>query len=103
MVSSNLPERWLRLTPRPKRVAGAGDERLVRGARIAPGDELHVDRGGFRVAQPLAACEQLLEGVRQELVREHVLPAPEKLPGRDLVEDCRHLVILQSPGSEHRF
>jgi hypothetical protein len=28
--------------------------------------------------------------VRQELVREHVLPASEKLPGGDLVEDGRH-------------
>jgi hypothetical protein len=64
MVSSNLPEQWLRLTPRPKRVAGAGGESLVRGTRIPPRDELHVDRGGFRVAQPFSACDQLLEGVR---------------------------------------
>ena len=63
---------------------------------VAPGDELHVDRGGLRVAQPLAAREQLLERVRQQLVRGHVLPAPEQLAGRDLVEDGRHLVVAAS-------
>src|SRR5476649_2149087 len=56
------------LPPRAERVTGSGREGGVHGLSIAPGGELHVDRGGLRVALPLVPREELLQRVRQELV-----------------------------------
>ena len=50
-------------------------------------------RGGLGVSLALASGQQLLQGVREQLVRGHVLTAPEQLAGRDLVEDGGHLVV----------
>ena len=51
--------------------------------------------GGLGIAEPLAARQQLLQRMREQLVREHVLPTAEQLAGRDLVEHGGHLVIAR--------
>ena len=59
------PRSWLRLTPCPKGVSSSCDERLVRCSSVSPGDELHVDRGSFRIARPFAVDEQLFDDAGQ--------------------------------------
>ena len=83
----------LRLSPCPERIARSGNERLVRGAAVAPRNELHVHGRGLGVAEPLAARQHLLEGVRQQLVGRHVLTAAEQFGRRYLVENRGHLVV----------
>ena len=41
------------------------------------------------------AGKQLLEGVREQLVRCHILTSAEQLARGDLVENCRHFVVAQ--------
>src|SRR5438132_7009482 len=69
----------LRLSPRSERITGPGHERRVHCAGVAPVDELHIDCPGFCVTLPLAPSQQLFQGVRQELIRCHVLAAREEL------------------------
>src|SRR5687767_9863505 len=88
-----LQPSWLRLTPRAECVAGARYKRLIRRAAITPSDKLHVHRGGFGISQALAAGQELFERVREQLIRGHVLSAPEQFAGRNLVENRGHLVI----------
>ena len=69
-------------------------------ASFAPRPSRHVTSCMFIVVasvsrSPLAAREQLLEGVREQLVRCHVLTPPEQFAGGDLVENGRHLVVAQ--------
>ena len=74
----------------------SGAKRAIRGLAVSPRDELHVQRRRFGVALSLAPRQQLLEGVRQQLVRRHVLASPEQLAGRHLVEDGGHLVVRRA-------
>ena len=72
-------------------------------AAVAQAAEAHVHRGGLGVAQALAAREQLLERVREQLIRRHVLAAREQLTGGDLVEDGGHLVVPGVAGAARRL
>jgi hypothetical protein len=50
----------------------------------------------FGVPLSLAPCQQLLERVRQQLVRRHVLASPEQLADCHLVEDGGHFVVRRA-------
>ena len=63
--------------------------------RVTPAGELHVDGDGLSVALALAARQQLLERVREELIGDHVLATREQLASRDLVQNGGHLVIAR--------
>ena len=91
---ADLPsEAALWLTPIAQRVCGAGSECGVGGARVPPAGELRVHGDSLSVALSLAARQQLLEGVREELIGDQVLASREQLASRDLVQNGGHLVI----------
>src|SRR5260370_21207972 len=54
------PRPRLRLPPRLEGVASPGGERLIGGASIPPGRELHVQRRGLGVTLAFGAREELL-------------------------------------------
>ena len=84
--------RLLRLAPGTQRIGGAADERVIDGRAITPHQQLHVDVSGLGVAKAFAACEQLLQRVRQQLIRRGVLAAAEQFACRDLVQDSGQFV-----------
>src|SRR6202049_4602493 len=90
---SDIVNNPLRLAPRAQVIGGAADQIRASGASVAHPEQSHVHRGGFGVAHPLAAREELLEGMREQLVGRHVLPAREQFTGGDFVQDGRHLVV----------
>ena len=65
-----------------QRVTRAGDERRVRGAAVAPRDELHVHRAGLDVTRPLVVDQQLLDERRQELDARLPLARTDRAPRR---------------------
>src|ERR1700674_4902439 len=88
IVNSRL---WL--APRAQVIGGAPDQIRPSGASITHPEQSHVHRGGFGVAHPLAAREELLERMREQLVGRHVLPAREQFTGGDFVQDGGHFVV----------
>ena len=87
--------RLSRLPPGPQGVAGAGDERGVRGRPSRHVDELHVHRGGLGVAGPLAVDEQLLDDAGQELDAGLPLPCADEDGAADLVEHGRRALFVR--------
>src|SRR5947207_3075783 len=77
-----------RLTPGAQVVGGASNDACTGRPPISHPEELHVHRGRLGVPKALAAGQQLLERMGQQLVCDHVLPAGHQLAGCDLVEIC---------------
>jgi hypothetical protein len=74
------------LTPIAQGVACPGNECSVRSSAVAPGHQLHVHGGGFRVASALAVDQQLLNDTCQELRARLPLPRANENGAADFVE-----------------
>src|SRR6266542_2946069 len=72
---------FLRLSPCAECVTRSGRERVVRRSPIAPRGQLHVDGRSLRVPFTLVSSQQLLQRVRQQLIRGHVLAPLQQLAG----------------------
>ena len=74
-------------------VCGAVDDAALAARPSRRPTKSHVHHGGFAVALPLAADQELLEDVREQLIGGHVLPSCQELAGGDLVENGRRFVV----------
>ena len=54
--------------------------------------QTHVHRGHLGVAPALRLRKELLQRVREQLIRRGILSSAHELPGSDLVEDCGQLM-----------
>ena len=86
-----------RLAPRAEVLGRSAHDALAGRTSVPHAAEAHVHRRGFGVALTLAPRQQLLEDVRQHLVRGHVLAAAEQFAGGDLVQNRRDLVDTRGP------
>src|SRR5438105_7459022 len=87
------------LTPCAQGVRASLD---VTAADIAPAlhrHQTHVHRGRLRVASALRLREQLLQRMRQQLIRRGVLAPANQLASGDLVED-RSQLMQRSDGAQ---
>src|SRR5262245_20101670 len=78
---------YLRLPPSAQRISVPGGEALVCRQTIAPSHELHIQCGGFGIANLFVLDQHLLEVFGEQLDTCLSLASPDKCRGADLVQD----------------
>src|ERR1700676_1936705 len=89
-TADNSGPSWL--TPRSQRVRASLDVAAADIPAALHRYQPHVHRGSLGVTPALGLRQQLLQRMRQQLIRRGVLAPAHELAGGDLVEDCRQLM-----------